>query len=111
MGQLSRLCGREISRDVIGRLKSCGVIDAGPRAPAPGAPISWVTTQRFLEVFALDSLRDLPDLEALERDGLTRAEPDEGADAALDDMLGVDAGVEEDEELETPEFDELESES
>ena len=24
-------------------------------------PIAWVTTQRFLEVFALGSLRDLPD--------------------------------------------------
>lgn len=102
--ELSRLCGREISRDVISRLKSCGVIDAGPRAPAPGAPISWVTTKRFLEIFALDSLRDLPDLEALERDGLTRSEPDESADAALDDVLGVYASGEDD-EPETPEFD------
>lgn len=103
--ELSRLCGREISRDVIGRLKSCGVIDAGPRAPAPGAPIAWVTTKRFLETFALDSLRDLPDLEALEAGGLARSEPDEGVDAALDDALGVDGGADEDEEPETPEFD------
>ncbi|BDV36441.1 SMC-Scp complex subunit ScpB [Methylocystis iwaonis] len=95
---LSRFAGREISRDVIGRLKSCGVIDAGPRAPAPGAPIAWVTTKRFLEIFALDSLRDLPDLEALEAGGLTRSEPDEDVDAALDDMLGVDIGAEADDE-------------
>ncbi len=105
--ELSRFAGREVSRDVIGRLKSCGVIDAGPRAPAPGAPIAWVTTKRFLETFALDSLRDLPDLEALERGGLTRSEPNDDVDAALDDMLGVDGGEEDDVVPEAPEFDEL----
>lgn len=105
--ELSRFAGREVSRDVIGRLKSCAVIDAGPRAPAPGAPIAWVTTKRFLEIFALDSLRDLPDLEALERGGLTRSELSDDVDAALDDMLGVDGGADEDGEPETPEFDEF----
>jgi segregation and condensation protein B len=101
--ELSRFSGREISRDVIGRLKSYGVIDAGPRAPAPGAPVSWVTTKRFLEVFALGSLRDLPDLEA---GGLTRSESDEDLDAALDDALGMSAEEAADDEPDTAEFDE-----
>ncbi|KAF2988756.1 SMC-Scp complex subunit ScpB (plasmid) [Methylocystis sp. MJC1] len=106
-GALSRFAGREISRDVIGRLKSCGVIDAGPRAPALGAPISWVTTKRFLEIFALESLRDLPDLEALEAGGLTRPEQNDDIGMELDGVLGVDVGIAEDEEQpETPEFDE-----
>jgi segregation and condensation protein B len=107
--ELSRLGGREISRDVIARLKSCGVIDAGPRAPAPGAPIAWVTTKRFLEIFALDSLRDLPDLEALEAGELARSEPND-VDAALDDVLGMDAGVEEDDESAENELDEPDDE-
>ena len=64
---------------MLGRLKSIGVIAPGPRAPEPGAPIAWVTTARFLEVFALGSLRDLPDLDALGAAGAT----------ALDDALGL----------------------
>jgi segregation and condensation protein B len=86
---LSRLVGHDISRDILGRLKSLGVIAPGPRAPQPGAPIAWVTTARFLEVFALGSLRDLPDLDALGDAGVMRREVDDEVDAALDDMLGV----------------------
>lgn len=100
--ELSRRCGREISRDVIGRLKNGGVIDAGPRAPAPGAPIAWVTTPRFLEVFALGSLNDLPDLDAL--DATLAPALEETVETALDDALGLtdDDGAERtrDEEVE-----------
>jgi segregation and condensation protein B len=67
---LSRLAAREISRDVIGRLKALDLIAAGPRAPTAGAPYAYVTTKRFLEVFGLASLRDLPDIEKLEDAGL-----------------------------------------
>jgi segregation and condensation protein B len=68
--QISRLAGKEISRDVIGALKRCGLIDAALRAPEPGAPFAYVTTGKFLEVFGLASLRDLPDVERLEDEGL-----------------------------------------
>jgi chromosome segregation and condensation protein ScpB len=83
--ELSRLAGRDISRDVLGRLKSLGVIAPGPRAPQPGAPIAWVTTARFLEIFALGSLRDLPDPDALDAAGVREA--DDGLEAALDAAL------------------------
>jgi len=59
-GELSRLVGKEVSRDIIGRLKSLGLIAAGPRAPEPGAPYAYVTTRKFLEVFGLASLRTCP---------------------------------------------------
>jgi segregation and condensation protein B len=67
---VSRLAGKEISRDVIGALKRHGLIDGALRAPQPGAPFAYVTTKRFLEVFGLDSLRELPDFERLEEEGL-----------------------------------------
>jgi hypothetical protein len=38
LADLSRLAGREISRDVVGRLKHLGLIDAAMRAPEVGAP-------------------------------------------------------------------------
>ena len=46
------------------------MIAAGPRSPTPGAPFTYVTTRGFLAHFGLDTLRDLPDLEALEDAGL-----------------------------------------
>ena len=69
-GELSEFFGREISRDTIGHLRSLGYIGAGPRSPRPGAPSTYVTTKEFLGVFGLNSLRDLPDMEALEEAGL-----------------------------------------
>jgi len=72
--ELSSFFGREISRDLIGNLRSFGFIASGPRAPQPGAPYTYVTTQAFLLEFALDTLRDLPDREALEDAGLLSKE-------------------------------------
>ena len=74
--ELSQLIGKEVSRDIFARLKRLGLIGAGPRAPAPGAPLTYVTTKLFLEVFGLGSLRDLPDIEALEEAGLLERGPD-----------------------------------
>jgi chromosome segregation and condensation protein ScpB len=85
--ELSRLVGKEVSRDVIGRLKSLDLIAAGPRAPEPGAPYAYVTTRKFLEVFGLASLRELPDIESLEDAGLLQR-PENVAD--LDGVLGLD---------------------
>lgn len=92
---LSRLAGHDISRDILGRLRRLGVIAPGPRAPEPGAPIAWVITQRFLEMFALGSLADLPDLETPDATSAMGREIDDGAEAALDDALGFmeDEGV------------------
>lgn len=85
--ELSRLVGKEVSRDIIGRLKSLDLIAAGPRAPEAGAPYAYVTTRKFLEVFGLASLRELPDIESLEDAGLLQR-PANVAD--LDGVLGLD---------------------
>jgi len=88
-GEISRLAGKEISRDVIGSLKRHGLIDASLRAPEPGAPFAYVTTGKFLAVFGLASLRDLPDVERLEDEGLLQ-KPRE--DIELDGALGFGDG-------------------
>jgi segregation and condensation protein B len=85
-GEMSRLAGREISRDVIASLKRCGLIDGAIRAPQPGAPFAYVTTKTFLEAFGFASLRELPDLERLKAEG--RLERD-GGEAELDSALGL----------------------
>lgn len=87
---LSRLLGREVSRDVIARLKRLSLIAAGPRMPALGAPLTYVTTDGFLSLFGLASLRDLPDIEALEQAGfLDRGTPVARLPNGLDQALGL----------------------
>jgi segregation and condensation protein B len=88
-GEISRLAGREISRDVIAALKRCGLIDGAIRAPQPGAPFAYVTTRTFLEAFGFGSLRDLPDLEQLKAEGfLQRGQGENDLDSALGVMNG-----------------------
>lgn len=98
-GELSSFFGKEISRDLIGHLRGAGLIASGPRSPTPGAPYTYVTTKEFLFEFGLDTLRDLPDFEALEDAGLLNREkllagdivPDfssskHGADVEIEDL-------------------------
>jgi segregation and condensation protein B len=62
---LKDIFGKEINRDLIGRLHARGLIGTGPRSPQRGAPYTFVTTAQFLVAFGLESLRDLPDPEQL----------------------------------------------
>ena len=73
-GELSSFFGKEVSRDLIGVLRAQEFIASGPRSPQPGAPYTYVTTKTFLSQFGLDTLRQLPDFEALEDAGLLSRE-------------------------------------
>ena len=66
---LNDIFGKEVSRDLLGRLHARGLIGTGPRAPRRGAPYTFVTTEAFLVAFDLESLQDLPDQEQLEDAG------------------------------------------
>ena len=67
---LKGIFGKEISRDLIGRLHAQELIATGPRSPQRGAPYTFVTTQQFLVTFDLETLRDLPDREQLNDAGI-----------------------------------------
>lgn len=69
---LKDIFGKEISRDLIGRLHARGLIGTGPRSPSRGAPFTFVTTEHFLLAFGLESLRDLPEREELQDAGLSQ---------------------------------------
>lgn len=69
-GELSKIFGKEVSRDSIAALRGAGFLGSGPRSPTPGAPYTYVTTKHFLSAFGMETLRDLPDIEALEDAGL-----------------------------------------
>ncbi len=61
--ELKDVFGKDINRDLIGRLYAKELIATGPRSPKRGAPYTYVTTPEFLLAFDLQSLRDLPDME------------------------------------------------
>jgi segregation and condensation protein B len=89
-GEICEMFGREISRDLIASLREEGLITAGPRSPKLGAPYAYVTTEKFLLEFGFESLRDLPDLEALRDAGLIGIDASPGAGSA--DAKAEDAG-------------------
>jgi segregation and condensation protein B len=60
---LKDVFGKEVSRDLLARLRFKDLIASGPRAPRPGAPHTFVTTEKFLVTFDLQTLRDLPELD------------------------------------------------
>lgn len=62
---LREIFGKEISRDLLARLRYKDLIASGPRSPRPGAPHTFVTTETFLTTFDLQTLRDLPDMEVV----------------------------------------------
>ena len=95
-GELSSFFGKEVSRDLIGHLRGAKLIASGPRSPTPGAPYTYVTTKEFLLEFGLDTLRDLPDFEALEDAGLLSKEKLLGGDIPAGLSSGEGAGEEED---------------
>jgi len=67
---LKDIFGKEISRDLIGRLHVQGLIGTGPRSPRRGAPYTYVTTEKFLIAFDMETLQDLPDREQLADAGM-----------------------------------------
>ncbi|EKE69367.1 SMC-Scp complex subunit ScpB [Celeribacter baekdonensis] len=75
---LKDIFGKEISRDLIGRLHARGLIGTGPRSPRRGAPYTFVTTEQFLVAFGLETLHDLPDREQLADAGVV-AVPEQDA--------------------------------
>jgi segregation and condensation protein B len=66
---LKDIFGKDINRDLIGRLHACDLITTGPREPRRGAPYTFVTTDAFLAAFGFETLRDLPDKEQLSDSG------------------------------------------
>ena len=89
--------GREISRDLIAALREEGLIAAGPRSPKLGAPYAYVTTEKFLLEFGFESLRDLPDIEALKdaemlSDGGPVCNGDGNGAEVTEERTGADVG-------------------
>ncbi|MYG53152.1 MAG: SMC-Scp complex subunit ScpB, partial [Rhodospirillaceae bacterium] len=91
------------SRGTLDLLLEAGWIKPGRRRQTPGRPLTWITTQAFLDHFGLENVGDLPGVADLKASGLLDKRPAiEAFRSAADGDAAVDAGepesTEEDEE-------------
>ena len=62
-----------LSRGTLDRLLEADWVKPKGRRRTPGRPLTWVTTDEFLNHFGLDNLADLPGVEELKSAGLLQA--------------------------------------
>jgi segregation and condensation protein B len=74
-GEIEEIRGVIISQGTLDKLLEIGWIKPKGRRQTPGRPVTWVTTESFLEQFGLDSLDALPGIEELRAAGLLDARP------------------------------------
>ncbi len=68
--EIEAIRGVALARGSLDRLMEAGWVRPASRRDAPGRPLNWVTTPRFLAHFGLDSLTELPGLVELRAAGL-----------------------------------------
>ena len=107
--EIEEVRGVSISKGTLDVLMEIGWVRPRGRRRAPGKPITYGTTDRFLAHFGLDQIRDLPGIADLKAQGLLDAnlppdfkvpEPTDIA-ALMPDELPLEAGGDGDEPLQT----------
>ena len=73
--EVEEVRGVALSKGTLDTLLEAGWIRPKGRRRTPGRPVTYGTTDEFLEHFGLDSLTALPGLDELRAAGLLRAEP------------------------------------
>jgi segregation and condensation protein B len=101
--EIEEIRGVAVSPGTLDVLMEIGWVRLRGRRRAPGRPITYGTTEQFLDHFGLDAIKDLPGLAELKGSGLldsnlppgfTVPEPTDAA-ALMPDELPLDAGEEE----------------
>jgi segregation and condensation protein B len=73
--EIESIRGVATSKGTLDILMEAGWVRPGKRRETPGRPLTWITTDGFLDHFGLESLRDLPNLEDLKASGLLDPRP------------------------------------
>ncbi len=89
--EIEEIRGVGLSRGTLDTLLEAGWIRPRGRRRAPGRPVTWATSEAFLDHFGLDSLDSLPGRDELKAAGLLDSRP---AIAALGEQGGLVAGAE-----------------
>ncbi|MBP2307275.1 SMC-Scp complex subunit ScpB [Azospirillum melinis] len=74
-GEIESIRGVATSKGTLDLLMEHGWIRPGKRRETPGRPLTWITTDHFLDHFGLETLRDLPSVDDLRAAGLLDSRP------------------------------------
>ena len=88
--EIEDIRGVQISKGTLDWLFERGWVKPGPRREVPGRPVTWLTTDAFLDHFGLASEKDLPGVEELAAAGLLDARPALNAYRARGELAGED---------------------
>ena len=83
--EIEEIRGVTVSRGTLDQLLELEWIRLGRRRETPGRPVTFVTTESFLDHFGLSSPRDLPGLKELRAAGLLESRPPPGERPESDD--------------------------
>ena len=83
-GDIEAVRGVSLSKDTLDRLLETGWVRPGRRRDIPGKPLTYVTTETFLDHFGLEGLKELPGLKDMREAGLLDTAPD----ASLGPLFG-----------------------
>src|SRR5690606_33611460 len=87
--------GVATSPGALDALMEAGWIKPGKRREVPGRPVTWLSTQAFLDHFGLEKLEDLPGMDDLKAAGLLDKRPAIEAMPTAD-LFGDDENKEDD---------------
>jgi segregation and condensation protein B len=73
-GEIERIRGVQSAKGTMDLLIFKGWIKPGPRRSTPGNPMTFLTTNKFLEDFNYSSVNDLPNIEQMREEGLLNRE-------------------------------------
>lgn len=74
-GEIEQIRGVATSKGTLDLLMEQNWIRPGKRKETPGRPLTWITTEHFLDHFGLESLKELPGVEELRATGLLDSRP------------------------------------
>ncbi|MGB8274149.1 MAG: SMC-Scp complex subunit ScpB [Alphaproteobacteria bacterium] len=81
--EIEEVRGKSLSRGTLDLLLQSGWVRPKGRRQTPGRPVTWGTTDAFLDHFGLQSLQDLPGIDELKAAGLLDTRPAIAAYGAL----------------------------
>ncbi len=82
--EIEEIRGVTVSRGTLDQLLELDWIRLGRRRETPGRPVTFVTTEAFLDHFGLSSARDLPGLKELRQAGLLDSRPPPGHESSAE---------------------------
>ncbi|UUX50094.1 SMC-Scp complex subunit ScpB [Nisaea acidiphila] len=102
---IEEIRGVAVSKGTLDALLEAGWIQPRGRRQVPGRPLTWGTTEAFLDHFGLSSLGDLPGLEELKATGMLDKRP-----GLTSIAMGDKDDLDDDEEEDDGQFELLEAE-